>query len=97
MGAAGMNVASIFLLCSRSQLHTLALAISRVIRYKIPMDTTTLSLSFANLLAMRAFVIAEKRYALAHEEADLPVVSQTMSAMIGLIDEINEYVPAGQA
>lgn len=61
------------------------------------MDTTALSLSFANLLAMHAFVIAEKRYALAHEEADIPVVSQTMNAMIGLIDEINEYVPAGEA
>lgn len=61
------------------------------------MDTTALSLSFANLFAMRAFLIAEERYKIAHAEADISVVSQTMGAMIGLIDEINEYVPAGEA
>ena len=61
------------------------------------MDTTALSLSFANLFAMRAFLIAEERYRIAHAESDISVVSQTMGAMIGLIDEINEYVPAGEA
>jgi hypothetical protein len=61
------------------------------------MDTTALSLSFANLFAMRAFLIAEERYRIAHAEADTPVVSQTMNAMIGLVEEINEYVPAGEA
>jgi hypothetical protein len=44
-----------------------------------------------------SFLIAEERYKIAHAEADISVVSQTMGAMIGLIDEINEYVPAGEA
>lgn len=52
---------------------------------------------FANLIAMRAFVITQERYRLAHSEADLQTVAITMQGLIDLMDEINEYVPAGEA
>jgi len=50
-----------------------------------------------NTIAMHAFAIARERYRIAHAEADLPVVSQTMNAMVDLLEEIHEYVPAGEA
>ena len=52
---------------------------------------------FANIVAMQAFLVTQERYRIAHGEADLKTVAITMQGLIDIVDEINQYIPAGEA